>query len=283
MSTGYIYVLQNKAYGANVIKIGLTSRTPDLRAREIYAGATGVPLPFDVASAYSVADCKRAEKLVHRLLKAYRLNNRREFFRVTPSVAVTVVRDTCDLVNTESGVPPPSEFEFPPLHRVARNLHAAARADDDTTEFANALCLKVDQLKDSPVGSSSLTEEQTNRARVLYHILKKLYPVACNKWLEGFTRDKTPERDLNVWEHIAKAYLTLDHADEAPDGYRLEAFELLLQRSWSPTLTVISDAKLRYFSKETAKRLLDAYELKPKPIVVSTSPNRRGRAARHSL
>lgn len=62
MNHGHLYVLQNPAFGEYVVKIGLTTREPDVRAKQIYVGATGVPTPFQVAFACSVGDCKSAEK-----------------------------------------------------------------------------------------------------------------------------------------------------------------------------------------------------------------------------
>ncbi|MGF1926358.1 MAG: GIY-YIG nuclease family protein, partial [Bacteroidia bacterium] len=112
MTAGYLYVLENKSFGANVVKIGLTTRTPDFRAREIYAGATGVPLPFDIAMAYSVVDCHRAEKIAHARLRVYRLNKRREFFRLPLAIAVAVAHEACKQVNAESTAPEPTSFAF---------------------------------------------------------------------------------------------------------------------------------------------------------------------------
>lgn len=97
MASGFLYVLQNKAFGANVLKIGLSTREPNIRAREIYRGSTGVPLPFDIAEAFSVADCKRAESLAHRRLRTYRLNLRREFFRVPLEIGTSVAFESCEL------------------------------------------------------------------------------------------------------------------------------------------------------------------------------------------
>ena len=269
MSAGYLYVLQNKAFGANVVKIGLTTRTPDVRAREIYAGASGVPLPFDIAVAYSVADCSKAEKLAHRRLKTYRLSNRREFFRLSPSVASSVVHAVCAEVNNEMGAQTPLQFGFPSLSSAAKIVDTVLNTDSDGSDGRAVIQLEIARLRESPAGTSLLTEEQFDRAHILYEVLTKVNPVARGRWLEGFTRDDPPERELRIWEHIAKAYLTLDHADEAPNGYRSEAFELLLKRTWSSTPEALSSTTLKYFSRASAKRLLDAYELKPKPLLIA--------------
>ncbi|WP_335048208.1 GIY-YIG nuclease family protein [Nostoc sp.] len=80
MNSGYIYALKNRSFGSNIIKIGMTTRKPDVHAKEIYHGASGVPEPFDIAFACKVADCEVAEKKIHRRFNAYRSNKVREFF-----------------------------------------------------------------------------------------------------------------------------------------------------------------------------------------------------------
>jgi hypothetical protein len=73
MKAEYIYALQNKSFGVHHIKIDRTTRKPDLRAREMYHRASGVPEPFDIAFVCQVADCVVAEKKIHERLKAYRI------------------------------------------------------------------------------------------------------------------------------------------------------------------------------------------------------------------
>lgn len=266
MSAGYIYVLQNKAFGANVIKIGLTKRNPDTRARELYSGATGVPLPFDVAFAYSVVDCAVAEKSIHYNLRAFRLNNRREFFRMSVSVGASVAYRICREVNKERGAAEPERIFFPSMAKVIRSLTASN--EEEVYEYRPVYQVQVELLRKSPPGTSILTVDQEARADILCNLLTKLNPVARDKWLEGFTRDEHPERELKVWEAVAKAYLTLEHADDAPEEFRSEAFALLLERTWSPTAAVLAEKKFKYFSPANAKRLLDAYELRPKPLAI---------------
>lgn len=274
MSIGYVYVLQNKTFGANVVKIGLTTRAPDVRAREIYVGASGVPVPFDIAVAYSVSDCVLAEKRAHKLLRVYRLNFRREFFRLSPATAASVVHQVCIQVNQELGSAAPERFDFPTPAFSVQRQHAPTKEEQYETDGRVAFKAAIDRFEESPVGTSTLSEEQIKRAEVLFALLTRLNPVARDKWFEGFTRDHNPERELRIWEHMAKAYLTLEHADEAPEKYREEAFTLLLKRTWSSSQEVLAETQLTHFSRATAKRLLDAYELRPKPVVV-----RRGKGA----
>jgi hypothetical protein len=80
---GYIYCLSNPSFEENVYKIGFTSKTPQQRALQLYK--TGVPTPFNVELYKCITDYKTNEKKVHKILKQYRINDQREFFRVSLS------------------------------------------------------------------------------------------------------------------------------------------------------------------------------------------------------
>lgn len=267
MSAGFIYVLKNPVYDPYVVKIGFSKREPDLRARELYDGSTGVPVPFEVASAYSVGDCKLAEKRTHKRLASYRLNGRREFFRTAPHVAAAIAYDTCAKINEELGLSPPAVFE---VGEIKDREHSADECSEVHREnsFETDSVWYVDpfRLRESPMGTSTLTAEQSDRIEILKMQLAQVYPDKIQEILSGFSRDKNPEKEIKIWEYITKAYLTIEQVELASDDLRHEAFDLLLMRSWAPTGKVLSDYKLEHLTCKTAKRLLRAYELKPIPI-----------------
>ncbi|WLH72525.1 GIY-YIG nuclease family protein [Pseudomonas fluorescens] len=272
MVPGYIYILQNPLYGAYVVKIGLTRREPNARARELYEGSSGVPMPFEIATAFSVGDCKLAEKRIHRRFAAYRINGRREFFRISPAVAAAVTLETCTKLNNELGLPPSSPYE---INKVLGDSLADKPIDEAVSDFeqiGRMRLMKVSSMHDSPLGTSILTTDQLDRVEILKMLFSRLYPGEIEEILSGFSRDRTPEREIRIWEHIAKAYLTIEQVDFTSDGLRKEAFNLLLMRSWSSTEDVLSRIKLNHFTLKSAKKLLQAYELRPKPITVRQTP-----------
>jgi hypothetical protein len=65
----------------DLLKIGMTERTAEERARELSQG-TGVPFPFRVAYSEEVPDCAAAEQLIHARLDRFRTNKGREFFNL---------------------------------------------------------------------------------------------------------------------------------------------------------------------------------------------------------
>ena len=78
--SGYVYILTNDAMPGQ-LKIGMTTREPDQRAREL-SRSSGVALSFVVAFAEAVPDAEAAEKLIHKRLDKFRTNRRREFFEL---------------------------------------------------------------------------------------------------------------------------------------------------------------------------------------------------------
>lgn len=274
MNPGYIYVLQNKVFGAYIVKIGMTTREPDVRAREIYNGSTGVPLPFDIATAYSVGDCQRAEKQLHKRLRAYRLNGRREFFRTPPSVAAALVYETCAEINQELGLQRPSPYSFDKATTKNRPEYIDKVEERDPADGQPVTLINPSELRESPIGSSELTPEQLDRARILGMMLAKIYPSAYTQWIDSFSRDSHPERELRIWEHIAKAYLTVEEIYLADSDLKKEAFFLLLKRSWLSTDEVLRTTRLNRMTTKVAKRLLQAYELRPKPLLARREGDR---------
>jgi hypothetical protein len=90
---GYVYALINQSL-PNTVKIGKTTKDPSIRASELSA-ATGVPTPFFVAFEAYFNDCDAAESYVHAFLesKGVRLAANREFFSVSPTVAINAIHE----------------------------------------------------------------------------------------------------------------------------------------------------------------------------------------------
>lgn len=93
---GYVYVISNiGSFGGEVVKIGLTRRLEPLdRVREL--GDASVPFRYDVHALYFSADALTLENSLHRHFadrRINRVNERREFFRVTPQEVKDVMAD----------------------------------------------------------------------------------------------------------------------------------------------------------------------------------------------
>lgn len=112
---GYVYVLVNEAM-PGLVKIGRSISAAAGRAKAIYRGDTGVPLPFDIHFECLFSDCIEGEALVHEKLRDCRVNPNREFFKIDPEdAAIEVMRaraaesdhvvEYCEMVLNDSTVP----------------------------------------------------------------------------------------------------------------------------------------------------------------------------------
>lgn len=98
VNPGVVYILRNSAYRETIVKVGRTSRSSELRALEL-SRPTGIATPFEVLYEEAVADCERAERIVHGRLSKWRVNESREFFNVPLKDAVRAVFEACLEVN----------------------------------------------------------------------------------------------------------------------------------------------------------------------------------------
>ncbi len=78
----WVYVLSNPSLPKEYLKIGYTKLKPEERATQI-SSATGVPTPYKVEWAYKCFNGEMVEKMAHEKLKAFRVNNRKEFFHIS--------------------------------------------------------------------------------------------------------------------------------------------------------------------------------------------------------
>jgi len=85
----WVYVLSNPTM-PGLLKIGYTTNSPEDRASQI-SRSTGVPLPFKVEYAHKCHEGEFFEYEVHKALDAYRVNNDREFFKITLEEAKSVI------------------------------------------------------------------------------------------------------------------------------------------------------------------------------------------------
>lgn len=102
ITEGYIYVLINPALDKDYLKIGMTRRTPEIRAKELSKG-TGIPADFHVAYELLVPDYEIAEKIVHQKLDQFRPNNNREFFVLPLKKAIAMLDEILSQTSFEVG------------------------------------------------------------------------------------------------------------------------------------------------------------------------------------
>jgi hypothetical protein len=85
----YVYVLTNPAM-PGLVKIGRTEDCATTRIAQLYT--TGLPFPFNLEFACRVADHNEVENALHIAFAPYRVNPRREFFKIEPVQAIAILK-----------------------------------------------------------------------------------------------------------------------------------------------------------------------------------------------
>lgn len=100
MLSGYVYILTNESFREDWVKIGKSSRPVDVRSKEL--DNTAVPLPFTIYATMQTSKYNEVERLVHKTidrLTDLRIRQNREFFNVSPAVALDIFRDIAQTID----------------------------------------------------------------------------------------------------------------------------------------------------------------------------------------
>ena len=98
-----VYLLTNPSM-PDIVKIGFTSNLTT-RMRSLYSSS--VPVPFECYFACSVNDMNYVEKQLHDGFDDFRVNPKREFFRIDPERVVSILK----MVMIEDVTPKEDQFE----------------------------------------------------------------------------------------------------------------------------------------------------------------------------
>lgn len=255
----FIYILTNRSYEPHVLKIGKTRKNPEVRAKQLYSGKTGIPESFDVLFACEVPDCDIAESKIHKVFNSYRHNKRREFFRLPFEVAKNHVINICASLFDKGDI------------KVIYDINSKQDIlNNPENEYSKSsyTYIDLDRLIPSPIGTSILSSDQKQRILIFREIFSTVFPRATKDVLDDFSRDRNPESEIKIWEHMAKAFMKIHTNEFISDDYKEEAYTLLLERTWHSKTNVLINRQLMHIKEEQAKLILDFYELKPKPLVI---------------
>ena len=97
---GFVYILTNKSFRDDWVKIGKSSRPVDVRSKEL--DNTAVPLPFDIFATIQTSKYAEVERIVHKQidrLTDLRIRQNREFFNVQPDQALDILLDQAHVLD----------------------------------------------------------------------------------------------------------------------------------------------------------------------------------------
>lgn len=125
------------------------------------------------------------------------------------------------------------------------------------------------QLHPGPIRHPTLTDAQVQRIKTLQQTFRDVDPMPLEKWLEDFKRDLNPEREIRIYEVMAKAYRDYSAGKKLTQQAKEDVFQVVLLRSGAPESEVLPRLKLKTLSLDDAKEILQHYNTAPVPVTVS--------------
>ena len=109
------------------------------------------------------------------------------------------------------------------------------------------------------VKRDSLTDEQIERIKALQQIFFEVDGQTIDQWFDSFKRDLNPDRELEIWERMAKAYTAYCHSRELSLDEKKEAYKIVLLRSMASPEDVLARIELKLISKIDAEIIMSGF------------------------
>lgn len=87
----YVYVLSNPSYPNDYLKIGWTRYNPRIRAKSLQT--SGIPTPFVIEYVIITSDGSKLEHQIHEYINEYRVNDKREFFKISKDMLTKILTE----------------------------------------------------------------------------------------------------------------------------------------------------------------------------------------------
>ncbi len=127
--------------------------------------------------------------------------------------------------------------------------------------------VNIADLKTPPIQHEQLSDGQLRRIKKLHETFAEVDKSSLETWIDNFKRDLNPDREIAVWERMAKAYKNYTSQKELSPEAKTEVFKTLLMCSMSSDEEDIKSLDLKVLSQEEAKAICKSfnYEL---PVTV---------------
>lgn len=111
------------------------------------------------------------------------------------------------------------------------------------------------ELKPNSMQHEQLTEDQSQRIKKLHETFAEVDKSSMEMWFDNFKRDMNPDKEIAVWERIAKNYTNYTSQKETSPQLKEDVFQTLLMCSMSSDEETIKSLKLKILSQDEARKI----------------------------
>jgi hypothetical protein len=114
-------------------------------------------------------------------------------------------------------------------------------------------------IQPGPIQRDALSDDQMARIRSLQATFVEVDGQPVEQWVDNFKRDADPDKELLVWERMAKAYRGYCEGKKLSAAARKDVYRVVLLRSMASEKEVLERVKLAELSREDAVSVMKAY------------------------
>jgi hypothetical protein len=125
---------------------------------------------------------------------------------------------------------------------------------------SNVEMMNPAELHKGPIQRENLSEEQLRKIDRIRQILAEIDPQTREQWIDNFKRDLNPDREIEIWEQIAKNYQTYCSKKNLSKEAKADVFGIVLLRSMGADESqVLKSVKLKKLTENQAKEVIALY------------------------
>lgn len=141
-----------------------------------------------------------------------------------------------------------------PPRELAPGMIEAQFLEADRRAWVEALQLEPGELRHPP-----FDDDRRRRIRSIRSALTEVYPLTLEQWEDGFRRDANPDREIGVWQRIARIYERATAFRNWSPGQKLDIFRVIVACSNGPSESVPYTVSLESLSRADAEAVIDLY------------------------
>lgn len=138
--------------------------------------------------------------------------------------------------------------------RAPRDQQSAAPNDGGRVEWVDPKTIQP-----GPIRRDALSDEQMARIRALQAVFVEVDGQTVEQWVDSFKRDADPDKELRVWERMAKAYRAYCDGKQLSPAAKKDVYRVVLLRSMASEQDVLERVKLNELTRDDAIAVMKGY------------------------
>ena len=123
-------------------------------------------------------------------------------------------------------------------------------------------------LSQGPIIHENLSADQIAKITHLKKVFEEVDPTPLNKWIEDFSRDHNPDREIKIWEGMAQPFESFAEKRTLSIQAKKEVYQVVLLRSGASDEETLKHMKPTELSEADIREILSMYSATPEPIRV---------------